>query len=383
VKAIAEPARQSDDEPLISFEPILVGSVVKPLVASAILARHAGLAQMRVRYSGDTVRSVAGVPLHKGFANDANGCGADIGFTDFIRCSSNQYAAELLIQSLQEDGWTQRGKSTLVPRKALEQSAIATGMAEVFDVDAYANRTPGRLASYWEMGTIGLAGPPAPVTTDRSLIPYESRPWILFPDSAGTPADLLARYAFGGWENRWTLLGLAEAYARIATGRNVQATFLHRPGTTAAYPFPEASPAVEGAFAQVRAGLRQVPVNGTAAGLADKLRAATKDTVIVLAKTGTLNEAAAGGKLKSLAIAVGRPTGSGQSAALRCGLVAITYFEFSDDRRAKAKRTALPRIHRDFAEGALADVLGRHWGRVSGCAEPQVTTKPPLRVARR
>src|SRR6185503_11377824 len=133
----------------------------------------------------------------------------------------------------------------------------------------------------------------------------------------------LARYAFGGWENRWTLLGLAQAYARIATGRNVQATFPHAAGTTAAGVFPEASPAVEGAFAQVRAGLREVPMNGTAAGLAERLRAATKDSVIVMAKTGTLNEAAAGGKLKSLAIAVGRPLKVGQSAAMRCGLVAV------------------------------------------------------------
>jgi hypothetical protein len=63
--------------------------------------------------------------------------------------------------------------------------------------------------------------------------------------------------------------------------------------------------------------------------------------------------------------------------------VAITYFEFSDDHRAKAQRTALPRIHRDFAEGALAEVLGRHWGRVSGCTAPTVSTKTLLTVARR
>ena len=33
--------------------------------------------------------------------------------------------------------------------------------------------------------------------------------------------------------------------------------------------------------------------------------------------------------------------------------------------------------------GRLAEVLGRHWGRVSGCDEPQAAPKPPLRVARR
>jgi len=376
VKAIAEPARERDDEPLISFEPILVGSVVKPLVASAILARHAGLAELRVPYAGDTVRNVAGVQLRKGFANEANGCSAEIGFSDFIRCSSNQYAAELVLRSLQEDGWT---KGSVVPRATLEQSAIATGMAEVFDVDAYANRTPGRLALYWS-GDSSVVASASSATTDRSLIPYESRPWILFPDSAGTPADLLARYAFGGWENRWTLLGIAQAYARIATGRNVQATFLHKDGRPK--PFPDASPAVEAAFSRVRDALREVPVNGTAAGLAERLRSATRDSVVVLAKTGTLNERAAGGKLKTLAVAVGRPDGKGKDAKLACGLVTVMYFEFADDKRAKAGRPALPRIHRDFAESALADVFARHWASVSGCND-QGSGNIPLTVAKR
>jgi hypothetical protein len=383
VKAIAEPARASDDEPLLSFEPILVGSVVKPIMAAAILARRPALGMLTVPYGGDTVTEVAGIHLRKGFANDANGCGADIDFSDFIRCSSNQYAAELVVRSLEEDGWTSRGRGALVPRATLERSTIATGLAEVFDVDAYANRTPGRLALYWSSDNKGAASA-ASLTTDRSLIPYESRPWILFPDSAGTGVDLIARYAFGGWENRWTLLGLAQAYARIATGRNVQATFLHRanavPGTGV---FAESGPLAGAAFARVRGALRQVPTNGTASGLADRLRGAIKDTIIVLAKTGTLNETAAGGKLKSLAIAMGRAAGQGTDAALTCGLVAISYFEFADDHKAKAQRAALPRIHRDFAERGFTEVMARHWKRASGCTPPApAPAKPTLaRVA--
>jgi hypothetical protein len=376
VKAIAEPARESDDEPLLSFEPILVGSVVKPIMAAAVLSRHPDLGSLRVMYAGDTVTSVAGVPLRKGFANDANGCSADIGFADFLRCSSNQYAAELLARSLQADGWKSRGTGALVPRATLERSSIATGLAEVFDVDAYANRTPGRLSLYWSLDGGRTASAPA-LTTDRSLIPYESRPWILFPDSAGTGVDLIARYAFGGWENRWTLLGLAQAYARIATGRNVQATFLHRTGSmpTAGW-FAEASPSAVDAFGRVRAALRQVPTNGTAAGLAARLRGATNEQILVLAKTGTLNESAAGGKLKSLAIAMGRPANASTDAALTCGLVAISYFEFTDDHRAKGQRVSLPRIHRDFAEGPFAQVIARHWSRVSGCDLPATPTAP-------
>jgi hypothetical protein len=378
VKAIAEPARQSDDEPLLSFEPILVGSVVKPIMAAAILSRQPALGMLRIPYAGDTVTEVAGVPLRRGFANDANGCGGEIGFSDFLRCSSNQYAAELMVRSLQQDGWSSRGRGALVPRATLEGSTIATGLAEVFDVDAYANRTPGRLALYWSSEG-GRAASTSALTTDRSLIPYESRPWILFPDSAGTGIDLIARYAFGGWENRWTLLGLAQAYARIATGRNVQATFLHHAGSVpAAGMFAESGPLTAAAFARVRGALRLVPINGTASGLADRLRVVTKDTIVILAKTGTLNERSAGGKIKSLAIAMGRPAGHGADAALTCGLVAITYFEFAEDHAANGRRVALPRIHRDFAEGAFTNVMSRHWGRVSGCTLPVAAPKPPL-----
>jgi hypothetical protein len=142
--------------------------------------------------------------------------------------------------------------------------------------------------------------------------------------------------------------------------------------------FAESGPLTAAAFARVRGALRQVPVNGTASGLADRLRVVTKDTIVVLAKTGTLNESSAGGKLKSLAIAMGRPAGKGVDAALTCGLVAITYFEFAQDRRAKGQRAALPRIHRDFAEVPFADVMSRHWGRVSGCTAPVLPSKPPL-----
>lgn len=376
VRAIAEPARRSDDEPLLSFEPILVGSVVKPIVASAILSRRPELGNLTISYAGDTVTEVAGVPLARPFANEANGCGGQIAFTDFIRCSSNEYAAELMVRSLQADGWRPRAASAVVPRAVLERSAIAAGLADVFDVDAYGGRTPGRLALYWSADSANRPGAAA-ATTDRSLYPYESRPWILFPDSAGTRVDWLARYAFGGWENRWTLLGLSQAYARIATGRDVQATFLHR-DRAAADTFALASRGARTAFERVRAALRQVPVNGTAAGLAEHLRESIRDSVVVLAKTGTLNEQTAGGRIKSLVMAIGRPGGASPAAALRCGLVAVTYFEFADDPRARTERAALPRIHRDFAEGPLAAVLSRQWSRVSGCPARVASADRPL-----
>jgi len=241
-------------------------------------------------------------------------------------------------------------------------------------VDAFAGRNRGRLSLYWNAA--GATTPDAvAMTTDRSLVPWESRPWIIFPDSAGTRVDWLARYAFGGWENRWTLLGLAQSFARIATDRNVQATFMHssllpQPGSR----FRAVSPATANAFARVRGALREVPDAGTAAGLTTRLRAVTKEPVAVLAKTGTLNEDV--GKLKSLAVVIGKGSRNDADAPIACGLVAVSYFEFLDTWAAKRERVALPRIHLDFANGPFADVLGRHWTRLSGCATPPPAPAP-------
>lgn len=351
VKAIAEPARRSDGAALLAFEPLLVGSVVKPLVAAAILARQPRLGELGVGYAGDTVRVVANVPLETGFANAANGCTGGIQFADFIRCSSNQYAAELLVRSLQADGFSGGGNG-IVPRDVLERSAIGAGLAEAFDVDAFGFRTAGRNPGLWAAA--------AARTSDRTLLPWESRPWLLFPETDGTRLDLLARYAFGGWENRWTLLGLGQAYARIATGREVNATILD--DSASAPPVPAH---VGAAFARVRSALRTVPQTGTAAGLAAELhRALGRDDVRVLAKTGTLNERR--DRFKSLALVIGMPAGTQASAELSCGLVAISYFDFDDAPRSRA-REPLPPVHLEFTRDALASVLERHWDRISGC----------------
>jgi hypothetical protein len=352
VKAIAEPARRSDGEALLAFEPLLVGSVVKPLVASAILARQPRLGELGVGYAGDTVRVVANVPLETGFANAANGCTGGIQFADFIRCSSNQYAAELLVRSLQADGFS-GGGSGIVPRDVLERSAIGAGLAEAFDVDAFGFRTAGRNPGLWSA---------ANRTADRTLLPWESRPWLVFPETDGTRLDLLARYAFGGWENRWTLLGLGQAYARIATGREVNATILD--DSASAPPVPAH---VGAAFARVRSALRHVPETGTAAGLAADLhRALGRDDLRVLAKTGTLNEQR--DRFKSLALVIGIPTGTQATAELSCGLVAISYFDFDDAPARSRAREPLPPVHLEFTRDALASVLQRHWERISGCA---------------
>lgn len=358
LRAIAEPTRAGDGEPLLAYEPILVGSVVKPILATAILARRPELAEMTLPWAGSVMHSVNGTPLAAPFANAANGCGSTITFTDFLRCSSNQYAAELLVRSLGLDGYRPEAGVTDVPRAVLDQSAIAVGLAEVFDVDASGERTAGRSPRMWAQ----LMGE-TPGEANGALNPWEPRPWIIFPDDDGTRLDWIARYAFGGWENRWTLLSVAEAYSRIATSRPVRTRLLDEAvpdgGSTVAA-------GVDSAASRVREGLRRVGLDGTAAGLSTVMRGSLPEAAALLAKTGTLNEDT--DRFKSLALVLGIPEGDGPSAAFSCGLTAVAYFEFSDGTRTVT--APLPSVHLEFARNALAGVLGRHWDRVSGCPRP-------------
>jgi cell division protein FtsI/penicillin-binding protein 2 len=366
VRAIAEPHRTTSGAPLLSFEPLLMGSVVKPLIASAILARQPELGELRVEYSPGTVTEVGGVRLTVPFDNPANGCGGTIDFEDFLRCSSNQFAAELVVRSLQRDGFRATHDGAVVPREVLERSAIGNGLAKVFDADAFGHRTEGRNPHYWSPSCAPRAGESA-ATTNLALVPWENRPWLLFPASPGTRIDLLARYGFGGWENRWTLVGVAQAFARIATGREVHASFMRcAPVAAGAQRFAEVSPEVKRAFGRVRGGLSQVGSSGTASGLTGRLRTALGPNLTVLAKTGTLNEDA--DRFRAFAMALGVPAQAGPATALGCGLAVAAWFELSDDATPKQRRAALPSLHLTFANGPLVDVIARYWQQIPGCS---------------
>lgn len=363
VRAIVEPSRRGGSEPLLAFEPILVGSVVKPIVSAALLARRPELQVLTLNYAGDVVGTVGSVRLQRPFANAANGCTGTIAFADFIRCSSNHYAAELLVRSLQADGF-RATEDSQIPRDVLERSALGAGLAEVFDVDAFGHRTAGRNAASWGEA-IRASAEPTPVGS-RVLYPWEPRPWIVFPKDEGTPLDWAARYAFGGWENRWTILSVAEAYARIARGREVRARFLSPTELLVtdqdAVAFPQN---VQSALEVVRAALTRVGVDGTAAGLSQSLGRSLPEEAVVLAKTGTLNEQT--DRFKALAIAVGMPATAQRTTALQCGLVVVSYFEFDREPRARKPQLSLPPVHLEFARDGLTSVLQQHWTRLSGC----------------
>jgi hypothetical protein len=384
--AIAE-SGASAERALLAFEPVLVGSMSKPLLAAAILSRQPGLATMTLRKAPTTIEEVSGLRLFKPLGNPDNRCPALIDLTAYLGCSSNQYAAELLVRSLQrrpgDRGIAVRGR---VADGVLEGSALSEGLLDLYDdVLLTSDAPPSRSARPWLGGAGGTDSSTVP--RDLSLRPYLSRPAFIDPDTAGVPIDWLARFAIGGWENRWTLVGALEGYARIATDRRVRLSVVAPPPgaeTRGAAMRPEATQA----FRAVRRGLRAVATTGTAGELDAALGglAGKGGPLVVMAKTGTLNEDAgragdAGVFLKSLAVTVGRPTSSAESAPMRCGIGVIVYVQFRQDWQSRSRlsgESKLPDLHRRFATGALARALRGYWQRHDPCrgAAPASDVRP-------
>jgi hypothetical protein len=357
----------------------------KPLIAAAILSRQPEMADLSVVRGARMLDSVAGLRLRVPLGNPANGCPATITFEVFLECSSNQYAAEFLLTSLQRSA----GRQTLAPRgrvpdTVLESSALSEGILSLFDDAVVSSDGPlVRSARLWQRDS----APPLvdAVPRDQSLRPHLSRPVFMQPDSGGVPVDLLARFAIGGWENRWTLVGALEAYARIATDRRVHLTVLPPPvaaakaAPAAASGGPRVPAEAASAYRSVRRGLQLVARSGTAAGLDTAMRGlgSTPAPLAVLAKTGTLNEDAervgdSGVFLKSLAVLVGMPEAETDGAPLRCGLGMIVYLQFRQDWREVQhlpEGSKLPDLHRAFAMGELSRTLHSYWKRSEPCAK--------------
>lgn len=376
LKAIAEPMHVGE-EPLLAFEPVLVGSMSKPLIAAAIVSRQPELAYMAIPRNAGMVTSVGGLSLAKAMGNPGNNCPAVITFVTFLQCSSNQYAAELVTRSLQRTAGRQNiVRRGAVPNDVLQASALTDGLLTLYgDVDVVKGRTPGRSKSLWQHDSVGANADAVP--RDEGMYPWVSRPWFIAPDADGTSLDLLARFAIGGWENRWTLVGALEAYMRVATNQRVHLTVAQRGKPLPAA--PKTLPAgTELAFQKVREGLRAVAQVGTAYGL-DRVMASISPTpasIVVLAKTGTLNEKSDsddedGVFLKSLAVVAGVPQSEAPGSPLRCGLASIVYIQFRQDWKTRARLgegASLPLLHLQFADSSLAPALRQYWKRSSTCS---------------
>lgn len=404
IVAVAEVGRRRTRGRSQLLEPVAPGSAVKPILAAAILSEAPELGSLRIPARSGDVRSVLGlpdVPARRAFESALNCAPPDDGWIDlryFVRCSSNEFAASLTLAGVfgsgawravagggQEPragrfelggrtyaGLRAEGGAALtsgrIARSTLLTSSLATGLAERFDVAAdpvVADRV-SRSSSIWD-GLRLSDGTPV-------VVPFEGLASVSRPVLLGSVADdgtdlgLVYRYAVGAWENRWTLLGLTEAFSRVASDRRVRLRFARG---SPRLPAAEAEPlglavGPSAWYPQLIGGLRDVPRDGTAAGLAAAWREIGVPGML-LAKTGTLAERGEGGVvddlfIKSLLFAVGDPAAD-DTGRLTCGLTGGIYLRFAEGPR----RGSLPSHQVAFARERLGAFLHDHWESFGAC----------------
>jgi hypothetical protein len=410
IVALAEAGERANRGRSSLLERVAPGSAVKPLLAAAVLSQRPELASLKIPARSGTVSSVLGMPREgprRAFTTALN-CAppADrmVDLRYFLRCSNNEYAASLLVAGLVEDGvpgsnW--RGSLELplegnrVPRSTLLRSPLSEGLSGLFDVpaDPAIADAMGRSRRVWE----GIPfSDQTPVQVPYELLPSESRPALLAPGSPeGTDLSLLYRYAYGAWENQWTLLDLTTSFARVVSDQRVQLRFFpSRPSPDSPEPAGGRSGSGQGDpadpsgagdgglglsqhawYSDFLAGLRDVAVDGTARGL----RSAWREdglTSTVMAKTGTLNEAGEPTPTddlfaKSLLFAVGESS-EGPGGPLTCGIVGGIYIRFSQG----SPSGTLPSHQVEFARRRLGVFLRDYWERFQGCPVPRPPQVP-------
>jgi len=383
IVAVAEVGERKNRGRSSLMERVAPGSAVKPLLAAAILSKRPELASLKIPARSETVSSVLGMPpvgARRVFTTALNCAPAREGMIDlryFLRCSNNEYAASLLVAGLVEGGVpgsTWRGASEIplegsrVPRTTLLRSPLSEGLSELFDVPTDPTIADSRRRSrrVWDGMTFSDG---SPFQVAYELLPSESRPALLAPGSPeGTELSLLYRYAYGAWENQWTLLDLTNSFARVVSDRRVQLRFFPAPGNVASPEDGSLGLAQHLWYPEFLAGLSAVGVDGTARGL----RSAWMEEGLpptLMAKTGTLNEPGEPTPTddlfsKSLLFAVGQSPGA-PGDPLACGLVGGLYLRFSEGPRSGN----LPNYQVDFARRQLGRFLREYWDDFGACAE--------------
>ncbi|MGW8268659.1 MAG: hypothetical protein ACWGSQ_20000, partial [Longimicrobiales bacterium] len=354
------------------------GSAVKPLMAAAILSQRPELAGLRIPARSGSVSSVLGlpsVPRRRAFTTTLNCPVTRGGWVDlryFLKCSNNEFAASLLMAGLPDPASPGSGPPErpsipldrgLVPRGFLLRSPLSAGMTQLFGLptDPVIADSMGRSEAAWE----GLRfSDGTSVAVPYELLPTQSRPALLAPGSLeGTELGLLYRYAYGAWENQWTILDLTTAFARVTSDRRVQLRFADAAGGG---PAGDLGLQAHPWYPDFLAGLSDVAEDGTARGLRSAWRRAGLPPR-VLAKTGTLAEPGEPGPrddlfAKSLLFTVGE-TVDGSPGPMRCGLVGGIYMRFSQGPRSGS----LPSYQVAFAREELGTFLTEHWEDFGGC----------------
>ncbi len=273
-----------------------IGSAAKPLLATAILAWRPSLAGLATPARTGAVTDVLGLSFQAPIPGDSKSARVD--FDHFIKDSDNYYAASLLLLATADtaasdrirlgpgDGYflcssggacaaqTTRPKSVFEDEAAGGASVVTTpesltglgwipALHELFDAQTAGRGAADPTSPYAFPGCSGGAGRYGGQSREagvwRGL--FDARADLdpcgftqsspereaLGLDEARDYRRDMVTVILGNGEGRWSAVKLAEAYARLVTGRQVRASFVFDPdpdGTFTALPLLSVDPAL-------------------------------------------------------------------------------------------------------------------------------------------
>lgn len=305
---------------------IPIGSTTKPLFASAVWETNPELSKLVIDEPKGGRSELLGYKLAGAYGTAGP---RRVDSAGFLRMSSNDYTLHLGLLMLAKDVKIGAGGAPILPSGKADLSRFIRGdsipgglirpdvpafpkMAECYDVGLVQDLAAGP-SDRWEAGVlapmlrqIGIKdeqlrtqGSTASVISDlvynsfSSVLPERANLQL---DATTTVRGNYTSLLLGSGTNYWSNLKLAEAYARLGTGRKIQARLTVDPEKeTHLQDFPKL-PLADATLAKVHAGMQQCAEGGessTAMRISDSIRAARTRfaakglTLFALAKTGT------------------------------------------------------------------------------------------------
>ncbi|MES2044577.1 MAG: hypothetical protein V4475_11905 [Pseudomonadota bacterium] len=320
-----------------------VGSTAKPVFATAMIGAFEGsnLATLHIRHRGTELSDILGLRFHAPVNNENSGTriGDAVGLEQFLQHSDNHYAETLLLLAsalpdggrcpMAADDWYEIDGARVTGSRA--RSSFENERCEPLRRGYQAPFRPhwaGKLTDYFALNPFSRETQDSDTLCSSGRLfgnlTYDSMPWhaIFLPDAShcqmlnsGLQRNWMGvermrdfrteavPMLLGNNGGHWTAVKLAEAYARLATGQAVRASFVYSGGKPVSQHIDFRNGNVDARIA-VSAGLAKVLL-GTAASSAVPAAVADLQTRLAqhgyrlgaFAKTGTmqLTGAMAGG----------------------------------------------------------------------------------------
>jgi len=284
---------------------IIIGSTSKPLFAAAIWETHPKLRNLRVD-GGDLATHIYGNRLINPLRNVSRG--NSWGPIEFLQHSSNIYTAHLYFATLapQNSYWVDgrgylqyEGAKLNISNYANTPSDTVKNLDDpkliahdmlrrTFDIDTVEDYSAADDALH-ERGFLAPLlkeiGVPPDELPDAFLRVSPDRPNLYLDDLKYARGGLISML-IGGASNRWSNVKLAEAYARLGSGRQVIARLAKDPSITVGPPAFLPLPISDPVRLQVLTGMEQAILSGTASSSHRGFRPAIEQANRELASQG-------------------------------------------------------------------------------------------------